>query len=62
MHFKKPVIRIFRWDATEIYKDGVLIGYVEQQGELRREIMLDAFDVIVWGGEDSRAPFNPDES
>lgn len=48
---KKPTVRIFRWDATEIYKNSILVGYIEQQGELYREIMLDTYEVIVWGTE-----------
>ena len=52
---QKPKIKIFRWDATEIYDENdVLIGYVEQQGELVRTIWLDTYDVTVWGTESPR--------
>lgn len=54
---KKPTIKIFRWDAEEIYENGVLIGYSEHQKgangdpDTYREVMLDTYDVIIWGGE-----------
>lgn len=52
---KLPTIKIFRWDAEEIYdKNNVLIGYIERQGELYREIYLDTYNVIVWGDESPR--------
>ncbi len=52
---KRPTIKIFRWDAEEMYdENNVLIGYIEHQGELYREIMLDTYDVIVWGDESQR--------
>ncbi len=51
----KPTIKIFRWDAEEIYDaNNVLIGYIEHQGELYREIMLDAYNVVIWGDKSQR--------
>ena len=51
-----PTIKIFSWDATEIRDENdVLIGWIEQQGgtngdpDTYREIMLDTYNVIVWG-------------
>ena len=58
---KKPTIKIFRWDAEEIYDDnGTLIGYSEHQKgnngdpDTYREIMLDTYDVIIWGNKSQR--------
>lgn len=47
--WKKPIVKLFRWQATPLMVDGVLVGYGETQGELYREIMLDTYDVVLWG-------------
>lgn len=58
---KLPKIKIFRWDATEIYDENdVLIGYIEiQKGangdpDTYREIYLNTYDVEIWGDESQR--------
>lgn len=49
-------IKIFRWDAEEILdENGVLVGYIEHQKgtngdpDTYRELMLDTYNVILWG-------------
>lgn len=53
---QKIRIKIFRWDAEEIYNENnVLIGYIERQGgETYRKIMLDTYAVTLWGTESRR--------
>ena len=58
---QKIRIKIFRWDAEEIFDvNNVLIGYKERQKgaygdpDTYREIMLDTYDVTLWGTESQR--------
>lgn len=58
---KRIPIKIFRWDATEILdENNVLVGYIERQKgtngdpDTYREIMLDTYDVTLWGTESRR--------
>lgn len=58
---QKLRIKIFRWDAEEIRDaNNVLIGYIERQRgangdpDTYREIMLDTYDVTLWGTQSRR--------
>lgn len=62
---QKIRIKIFRWDAEEIFdENNVLIGYKERQigthgdPDTYREIMLDTYDVTLWGTESQRERLN----
>ncbi len=61
MNPDKKTIKIFRWDSEEIRDaNNVLIGYIERQigtngdPDTYRELMLDTYDVILWGDKSQR--------